>query len=451
MLRQILAILLILGSMLCCSGREWEIPAVTPQVPAVPQPATQVWVSSAEELAALGVLTPGVEVIWRDGSYADQLVVLKAAGTEEQPVVMRAETPGRVHFTGLSRLEIDGQWVEVKGFWWQDPTPVRGKAVVTFRKGSSHAHLMRCAITGNNCVADPKTDTKWVSLNGRNHCVEQCSFLAKRNIGALMVVWMGEELTPAHRILKNHFERPLTLFSEEGKPLNGQEVIRIGDSNSSMRDAACLVEGNYFYKCHGEQAEIVSNKSCANIYRGNLFEQSRGSLTLRHGNRCQVVGNFFLGGGVDNTGGVRIIGEDHLVEQNYMQGLLGRGYKAAISLVRGQQDPLLSGYWQVKRACVRNNVVVDCRCGLEVNYGSSGQVMPVVESKIEYNIISLSNPKDYAVNCTTDPEPQIEWQGNMLYGGRVVGVELESLAAAPRIPKMEAVIEQVRRQAGVDW
>ena len=37
-----------------------------------------------------------------------------------------------------------------------------------------------------------------------------------------------------------------------------------------------------FDRCDGE-VEIISSKSGGNIYRGNLFLQSRGTLTLRHG------------------------------------------------------------------------------------------------------------------------------------------------------------------------
>ena len=233
--------------------------------------------------------------------------------------------------------------------------------------------------------------------------------------------------------------------------INGQETIRIGDSSSSMQDAMCTVEGNYFYECHGEQAEIISNKSCSNIYRGNLFERSMGSLTLRHGNRCWVSGNFFLGGGVGNTGGVRIIGDDHTVENNYMQDLQGTGYKSAITLVRGQKDPALSGYWEAKRAMVRSNIIVNCRYGINVNYGSSSQVMPVVECEIEKNIVSLNNPSHYSVNYVEAPEPDVEWSDNTIYGGKQKGISLPTVDTPPTIPDVSASITNVRRRAGVSW
>ena len=61
-------------------------------------------------------------------------------------------------------------------------------------------------------------------------------------------------------------------------------------------------------------AEIISNKSCKNTYSDNGFYECKGTLTLRHGNDCLVTGNYFIGNNISQTGGVRIIGENHVVE-----------------------------------------------------------------------------------------------------------------------------------------
>lgn len=457
-MRKIIFILLSLMLAWNCSGRDFEIPAPVQQPAAPGEPAAPedpgpavIRVSSAAEVAALGEVPAGTEIVWAKGAYADQIVTLKSAGTAENPVVLRAEEPGEVQFTGTSRLVVKGSFATVREFWWRNPEAVKGKAVVTFDRGTTGCLLEQCAITGDDTERKIDIDAKWVSLYGRENRVEQCTFRDKRNMGTLLVVWLETDIVPRHKILRNRFERPVTLLDEEGAAKNGQECIRIGDSSSSMADAECTVEGNYFYHCHGEQAEIISNKSCANLYRGNLFEESKGSLTLRHGNRCYVTGNYFLGNGMENTGGIRIIGEDHTVENNYLEKLRGSGYKTALCLVRGQKDPALSGYWQVRRAVVRNNIAVDCRYAFQVNYGSSSQVMPVVETRIENNIVSLSSEKDYAVNCATDPAPEIEWSGNTFYGGRMAGAELPAAAEPPVLPDVRNAVENLRRGAGINW
>ena len=446
-------VLLVLPT-LGCSGRDFEIPdPVIPPGPETPEvPADEpVYIASAVELKALGSVAAGTVVIWRDGTYADQVAELKSGGTAEKPVVLRSETPGGVRFTGASYLSVSGNHAQVSGFWWQNPKPVKGKAVVTLARGTEECTLRDCAITGDDTKEDASTDTKWVSLFGRHNRVEGCTFRDKRNIGTLLVIWLETGVVPEHTVAGNRFERPVTLYDEEGKAINGQETIRIGTSDFSMQDASCIVEDNYFYHCHGEQAEIVSNKSCRNLYRRNLFVECQGTLTMRHGNNCTATGNYFVGNGMNGTGGIRLIGEGHTVERNYLEGLAGTGYRSAICLVRGQQDALLSGYWQVKDAKVRYNTVVDCKYGLNVNYASSGsdQVLPVVSTLIEGNTVSALS-SGYAVDCAASPVPDITWKENILYG-RQRGVSLPAAATAPTKPNVQPAMDAIRNAAGCSW
>ena len=193
-------------------------------------------------LKALGTVAAGTVVVWRNGLYGDQVAELKSAGTAENPVVLRAEKPGAVCFTGTSRISVSGTYAEVNGFWWRNPEPVSGKAVVTLAKGSSHCTVRDCAVTGDSTKEDAETDTKWVSLYGTDHRVEGCTFRDKRNIGTLLVVWLETGVTPRHTIAGNRFERPVTLYDDNNKAINGQETIRIGTSDYSMQEAACTVE-----------------------------------------------------------------------------------------------------------------------------------------------------------------------------------------------------------------
>ena len=60
-----------------------------------PDPETTLYVSSADELKALGTLKPGTVVVWRNGLYSDQIAELKSAGTAEQPVILRVRSISR--------------------------------------------------------------------------------------------------------------------------------------------------------------------------------------------------------------------------------------------------------------------------------------------------------------------------------------------------------------------
>jgi len=109
----------------------------------------------------------------------------------------------------------------------------------------------------------------------------------------------------------------------------------------------------------GESAS--ASKSCENVYRGNTFRNSEGCLTLRHGNRCVIDGNYFLGGGAGSgkgAGGVRVIGEDHVITNNYFEGTTGIA-GGVIVLTAGQPKPELTGYWPITKATITGNTFIN--------------------------------------------------------------------------------------------
>lgn len=413
--------------------------------------APDYYVSSAEELKSIR-LVPGDVVVWKDGTYDGVSVRLTASGTADAPVVFRAETPGRVVFTGASSMSVGGSYVRAEGFVWNELDTSMKSSVMILAKGSSHCSFSDCMIDGSGSrVSD--VDTKWVSIYGTFNEVANCSFIDKRNMGCLMVVWMEDGIVPHHTVRNNYFTRPYTHYDDDGKARNGQESIRIGTSDYSMSDAECNVYGNWFYRCNGERAEIISSKSCGNVYSGNLFEESVGTLTLRHGNRCTVRGNIFTSGGKPDVGGVRIIGEDHVVEGNVFLDMTGAGYTSAICLVRGESDAELSGYWTVKNASVRDNVLVDCRYGVVVNYsGRSTQDMCPQNSTFQNNLIFSRNRSSYTPVYVIDtPAGEMHWLTNTIFGGKCKGIELTMTEDEPEIRDYSDDMDAIRKKAGKTW
>ena len=51
---------------------------------------------------------PGDTIVLKNGIWNDVLLSLNCQGTEDKPVIFRAETAGKVLITGKSRLEIGG-------------------------------------------------------------------------------------------------------------------------------------------------------------------------------------------------------------------------------------------------------------------------------------------------------------------------------------------------------
>lgn len=313
----------------------------------------------AKELAA------GDNIILEDGTWLDtQLNFEQLQGTEDAPIRIRAETPGRTIISGRSQLRISGQNVIISGLMFRDAQGMSD--VVEFRTHSErHAH--RCRIT--DCLfeesddANPSTESHWLSIYGSENRVDHCTFRGKTNKGTTLVVWVTD--TPGrHRIDHNYFGRRPALGA------NGVETVRIGTSDVSEFDSQTIVEQNYFHECDGE-AEIISNKSCGNIYRYNMFEKCSGALTLRHGHRCTVDSNAFLGRLKTGSGGVRIVGQSHKVVNNYFEGLRGNAERAALSIMNGIPDSPLNGYAPVRNAQVMHNTFVDCKVSVEIGVGSS--------------------------------------------------------------------------------
>jgi poly(beta-D-mannuronate) lyase len=158
-----------------------------------------------------------------------------------------------------------------------------------------------------------------------------------------------DEKTPnRHQVDHNHFGHRPPLGA------NGGETIRVGYSHQSMFSSQTLVEQNLFDRCDGE-LEIISSKSCDNVYRGNTFLDSAGTFTLRHGNRCRLEGNFFIAHHKKGSGGIRVIGEDHVIVNNYIDGVEMGG----IWINSGIVDSPLKGYFRADRCVIAFNTIVD--------------------------------------------------------------------------------------------
>jgi len=377
-----------------------------------------------------GTWSAGDTIVLKNGTWTNQAISIRAFGTASKPIVLVAEIPGSVIFNGSSRVSISGQYVEISGIYFKDGT-LSGSPVVEFRTSSTNlaenCRMTNCAIINYN-PADKTVDSKWVSLYGRNNRVDNCSFENKTNSGTLLVVWLATEpTTPAHIIENNYFGYRNSNLDENGNQINGQEIIRIGDSSTSMQYANCIVRNNFFEKCDGE-IEIISNKSCGNIYSNNVFYECRGMLTLRHGNDCTVEGNYFFGNGVASSGGVRIIGEDHKVYNNYFDNLRGTNFRAALSILRGRENSALNDYFQVKNAFVAFNTFVNCTQAFSINHSSSDvYTMPPIGTVIAHNHVfnTLSTYTNVSVS-QTHPDMDITWKNNLMNQGRYTNFTFNS-------------------------
>ncbi len=365
----------------------------------------------------------GDRIIVGEGRWHDVQIDFIGSGSQQAPIHLQAAKPGQSVFTGSSRLNIAGDYLVVDGLCFEDPDPAISD-LIQFRQNSkrlSHAcRLTNCSVVNRSPrphdSPNAARESRWVGLYGTGHRVDHCSFQGKSGKGATFVVWLGGEQVGEHRIDHNYFG-PRERLGE-----NGGETIRIGDSQTSMLSSRCTVESNLFERCNGE-TECISNKSCDNIYRDNTFLEVSGTLTLRHGNSCLVERNLFLGKAAKGTGGIRVIGEDHIVRGNQLERLTGDDARAAICLMIGVPDSAPNEYFQVKRARIENNTIIDCQHSILIGLADHPRaVLSPQETLFSGNQVICAQVSIIEARCELSG---IAWEDNRMHG-KSLGIPLPS-------------------------
>jgi len=147
---------------------------------------------------------------------------------------------------------------------------------------------------------------------------------------------------------------------------------------------------------------------------------------------------------------VRVIGEDHLVVNNYFERLQGTGGRSALVLVDGVPSSPLNGYFQVKRALIALNTFVDCRQTIEIGngMGSSNRSLPPVDVTFADNLVRGTGERSI-VNVVDTPL-QMTWKGN-IFGGGAIGINVSGIREAiPQLEHREGLFRPVAGGVGAD-
>ncbi|MEO1030958.1 MAG: chondroitinase-B domain-containing protein [Bacteroidota bacterium] len=316
---------------------------------------------------------PGDHIVLANGTYKDITIKFRSKGTEENPIVLKAETPGKVFIEGQSYLKFGGEYLTVEGLHFKNGFSP-SNAVVDFKishKDTLDEIANNCKLT--NCVIEDFNKLKrddsdlWVQFWGRHNELSHCYIAGKTNRGPTVRVSIAgvESINNYHKIINNHFgPRPV-----KGGPSG--ETIQLGDSFTSMSPSYTLVANNLFEACNGE-VEVISSKTNFNEFRNNVFYKSEGSLVTRHGNYATIDGNYFIGDGVnENYGGIRIINTGHWVTNNYFYGLKGKSFRSPLAVMNGIPKSPLNRYNQVTDVVVAYNTYVNCSAPWQFGVGQN--------------------------------------------------------------------------------
>src|SRR3954471_20928733 len=272
---------------------------------ACPLLARDVRVSSLDDLrSSLSKALPGDKITVDDGVYINEKQLnIACLGTKQQPIEITAQTVSGVEIKGSTGFTFSGHaaFVVLRGF-----KLTHQAGTLALPEGTHN-----CRITRNLFELKIARSGSYLVVAGDDHEIDHNTFQNKKTEGKMLELAGPKGPAMAQRtwIHHNYF------FNFENSHRNNSSALHIGHSSRSLSPAHSLVEHNLFVKTRGENEGAICNKSCDNIYRFDTFGQDCTELSLRHGNRCLVYGNFFIG----THGGLRIFGDDHLIYSNYFQ------------------------------------------------------------------------------------------------------------------------------------
>ena len=383
---------------------------------------SQVVTNPTELNNAINGATPGTTIILADGTWNNVFIDIDKNGTSSAPITITAQNPGAVLMTGNSRVYMEGAYLTVSGLVFQDPANLvlSGSNIepVIELKACDYCKVLNNKIENyNGTEAQKELKFKWILADGQHNEVAYNSFIGKYGIGSIINDNRNSSAPDYLRIHHNYFadRTPINGVNDD----NDQDAIRIGNSSTSLDDSFTEVYDNYFYNFFGE-IEVISNKSGQNKYYNNTFRDYSGTLALRHGDNCEVYGNYFFAEDNSFSGGVRVIGEGHKIYNNYIEGINSRKPNGSLSngtgginVSNGRLNSALNGYLQVKNAQVVNNTFVNCDYALRIGTNISGDLDQTPEDLIVANNITYnSSEEDYQI--LTPPSGNSVSEGNIL-------------------------------------
>jgi poly(beta-D-mannuronate) lyase len=407
--------------------------------------------NSAELQEADKKALPGDIIVLKNGIWNDVLLSLNCQGTEDKPVIFRAETAGKVMISGKSGLEIGGRYIVVEGLLFTNG--YAGKDPVISFRSSKERVANDCRVT--NCVIDDfnnpgrMEENYWIAFYGKNNRLDHCSFRHKLNIGVLLAVILDDERSREnhHSIDHNYFGRRIPLAS------NGGEMIRVGVSQHCEFNSNTKITENFFEQCDGE-TEIVSIKSGSNEVTNNIFRECQGSVVLRHGNYNIVSGNYFLGNNKTGSGGVRVINKGQQVLNNVFFQCRGTDFRSPLAVMNGIPNSPAHRYVQVTDAVISGNTFFECTPATFCEGSDAERTLPPDNVTVSNN--NFYNTKDSVIYKSYDRMDGILFSNNLvnrssrqiLPAGFRKGNEAPAKKAISMISQVE---KKTRQSAGAGW
>jgi poly(beta-D-mannuronate) lyase len=331
----------------------------------------------------------GDTVLVTNGQYTTGTdIVITKAGTAEKPIIIMAQTAGQVELTGLGGISLanGAKYVIVTGFKF-----TCSSSRVRSTPGTSFCRWTRNIFENEGAGED-------LSIAGSDHEIDHNTFLNKKTMGRYLAI-RGEGKQVAERLWIHH--NYFYNFEHQGGP-NGAEALQFGLSGLSMSKSNSIVEYNLFEECHGEN-ELISVKASNVTLRYNTIRNCKAQFTLRHGNFCEVYGNYF-----HNTPGLRIFGDDHQVYSNYFE-VCGMGINIGNGDGEVADGAALTCHDRPDRVLIAFNTLINCKSNIVLSARDKG--MGATNITIANNIVKGGGPAAVIAGTLTGGS----WVNNIIF------------------------------------
>jgi poly(beta-D-mannuronate) lyase len=374
---------------------------------------------------------PGQVIVMHNGTWTNAVIDFSSNASNAEPIILRAQTSGKVILNGKSQLTFSKSNLVVDGLVFKNGA-IDGGSIITFN--SDNCRLTNTVIKDYNPL-DFQKNYYWVYFTGSYNRMDHCLLTGKSNMNPVV---QNYEENARYNKVDSCWVKDIPYV----KHANGREIFRIfgyGHADQPGDDGAYFtIEYNLFDHADGEGTEIISFKSNYNIARFNTIIASRGGLVGRRGKFNTFEGNFILGQGQDGTCGIRVAGSNHRVINNYIEGvsedglrlIAGEYYEKSLTSHFAPKKKDLPKYLQVKNGYFAHNTILNCGgSGIDIGYNYENKwpdlqmVLLPENNRLNNNLVwnCKGNAINIAVQDKSKPLDIFTFQLNSFKGNAIWG------------------------------
>ena len=367
--------------------------------------AEDIIVNSISELnTAIDNANPGDTIILADGIYGG--FDFAASGTEDNPITVKAQTPGGVEITG--GVTMSGDYLVLRDFY-----VTSGSGVALNFLNLKNSRVTNVKFYNNDLAITIRGTDNSHNFHGwsQNNRIDHCTF--KDGTGVTIENYVIERISTDPNYGYDWIDNQNTYntvdhcFFDGHRQATQEEAIQIGRGDyfmagyrEAITDNYMVVEYNYFKNYYGDN-ELISVKSSSNTIRYNkvyndiIKTSTTGHITIRAGENNLVEGNWIeyvpgTGGYEAGNNGVRVYaggltGRGNIIINNHMQGVF-----TGIRCASGNEPPMegdTSPFPCANALIAHNTIIYGYRCGIGFGYNKGSYNTAPYDNTIENNLV----------------------------------------------------------------